>query len=113
MIKNLKALRKESGISQRQLGESIGVSQQSINKYENYEIEPDIQTLIAIAQFFHTSVDYLVGNSEIRRIIEKTTPFELNDEEASFIENYRQLCDSERKSLHLVADNYIALRKKT
>lgn len=112
MIKNLKALRKENGISQRQLGESIGVSQQSINKYENYEIEPDIHTLILIAQFFHTSVDYLVGNSDIRRTIERTTPFELNDDEASFIEGYRRLSDSERKSLRLVEDNYLALRKK-
>ncbi|MBR6473989.1 MAG: helix-turn-helix transcriptional regulator, partial [Lachnospiraceae bacterium] len=36
MIKNLKSLRKEKGISQKSLGEVIGVSQQSINKYENY-----------------------------------------------------------------------------
>lgn len=59
MIRNLKKLRTEKGVSQRQLGEAIGVSQQSINKYENYEIEPDIRTLIMMAQYFDTSVDYL------------------------------------------------------
>ncbi len=47
MIKNLKALRKEYNISQQQLANIIGVSQQSINKYENHNVEPDIETLKA------------------------------------------------------------------
>ncbi len=51
MIKNLKALRKEYNISQQQLANIIGVSQQSINKYENHNVEPDIETLKAIATF--------------------------------------------------------------
>lgn len=112
MIKNLKKLRAEIGVSQRQLGECIGVSQQSINKYENYEIEPDIRTLIQMADYFETSVDYLVGHSDIRRVIEHTTPFELNDEEVAFMDNYRKLSREERDSLNFVATNYMNLRKK-
>ena len=46
MVKNLKLLRTKYNISQQQLAELVGVSQQSINKYENHKIEPDIQTLI-------------------------------------------------------------------
>ena len=107
MIKNLKKLRTEMGISQRQLGEQIGVSQQSINKYENHEIEPDIRILIKMADFFQTSLDYLVGHTDIRYIIEERTTFDLNAEEALFIDNYRKLSKSERDSLLLVAENYI------
>ncbi len=112
MIKNLKKLRNELGISQRRLGEHIGVSQQSINKYENYEIEPDIQTLIQIADYFETSVDYLIGHTEIRHIIEPTHAFDLNEEEAVLVSNYRQLSKPERDSLLMVTENYINLRKK-
>lgn len=112
MIKNLKKLRTETGISQRQLGEKIGVSQQSINKYENHEIEPDIHTLIQMADFFQTSMDYLVGHTNVRHIIEDRSTFDLNAEEASFIDNYRKLSKLERDSLLLVAENYIALKKK-
>lgn len=64
MIKNLKALRKEYNISQQQLANIIGVSQQSINKYENHNVEPDIETLKAIATFFNTTIDFLVGFDE-------------------------------------------------
>lgn len=110
MIKNLRLLRTEKGISQRQLGEQIGVSQQSINKYENYEIEPDIHTLILIARYFHTSVDFLIGNSDVRHVIEHIEPFYLNNDESAFIEEYRQLSDPEKQSLRLVAENYLALK---
>ena len=61
MIKNLKTLRKQKGISQRDLAEILMVSQQSINKYENHNVEPDIETLIKMADYFQVSLDYLVG----------------------------------------------------
>ena len=51
MIKNLKELRIQKGISQQKLADVIGISQQSINKYENHNIEPDIATLILIANY--------------------------------------------------------------
>lgn len=64
MVENLKKLRKKHKISQKQLADVIGVSQQSINKYENHNIEPDIDTLKALANYFNTSIDYLVGYSD-------------------------------------------------
>ena len=106
MIQNLKKLRMEMGISQKALGEKIGVSQQSINKYENYAIEPDIKTLILIAQFFQTSVDYLIGNTTVRRIIEVTSTYELNEDEANLLEGYRKLNDTEKESIRLIISNY-------
>ena len=63
MLDNLKLLRSASGISQKTLADSIGISQQSVNKYENHNIEPDIATLSRIADYFHVSIDYLVGRT--------------------------------------------------
>ena len=64
MIKNLKKLRKQKGISQQALADAVGVSQQAVNKYENQNSEPGIDTLIAMANYFDTSVDHLIGKSE-------------------------------------------------
>lgn len=72
MIANLKKLRSEYNISQQQLADVIGVSQQSINKYENHNIEPDIETLKTMANFFNTSIDYLVGYEENKTEIGNT-----------------------------------------
>lgn len=75
-MKNLKKLREERSISQQALGEHFCLSQQSIHKYENGRAEPDIETLIALAEFFHTSVDYLIGHTD------NSAPVNLNAEVA-------------------------------
>lgn len=63
MVANLKRLRTRMGVSQQQIAEIIGTSQQSVNKYENHSIEPDIQTLKKLADFFGITIDYLVGHT--------------------------------------------------
>lgn len=62
----LKDLRIERGISQDELANVLGCSQSTINNYEKGKHEPDIDMLISMARFFKVSVDYLIGNSEIR-----------------------------------------------
>ena len=62
-MKNLKALRLSKKLSQQQLALRLDLSQQTIYKYENGITEPDIATLIKLADYFNTSVVYLIGNT--------------------------------------------------
>lgn len=96
MLPNLKRLREESGISQQKLADAVRVSQPSIYKYENQNIEPDITTLSAMADYFNTSIDYIVGRTDERRPIEHTETFQLNHYEAELITGVRCLSDKER-----------------
>ncbi|MBQ7046916.1 MAG: helix-turn-helix transcriptional regulator [Oscillospiraceae bacterium] len=106
MVENLKKLRNKKGVSQQKLANTIEVSQQSINKYENHKIEPDIQTLIKIADFFETSVDYLIGHSDIDHVIEKVSKYDLNEDEVYLINNYRKLSKRQKESIKLIIENY-------
>lgn len=63
-MKNLRKLRTERNLSQQKLADAVGVSQQSINKYENGLAQPDLQMLMQLASFFHTSIDYLIGYAD-------------------------------------------------
>ena len=108
MVKNLKALREEAGMSQKALAEKIGVSQQSINKYENHNIEPDIDTLVRIADCFDTSVDYLIGCTTVRRRIEPVYTLALNEQEQELIKTFRTLTASQKKAVRTVAASYHA-----
>lgn len=108
MLKNLKKLREEACVSQQALANAIGVSQQSINKYENHNIEPDISTLIQIADFFSTSVDFLIGHSEIRRKVEAVEFFELNEAESQIICLYRALSSPQRAAVTAVIKSYFS-----
>ncbi len=106
MIKNLRLLRESHGISQQKLADAVGLTQQSINKYENHKIEPDIATLMLIADFFHTSVDFLIGHTEAQAESEGVPVFKLNADEIRLVNQYRQLSLKEKDSIHLVMDNY-------
>lgn len=105
MVKNLRKLRIDKGISQQELADVIGTSQQSVNKYENHNVEPDISALIRLADYFETSIDYLVGHNSpvIPNMIEEIEP---TKEETALIHKYRCLSKDEKESIQLILKNY-------
>lgn len=64
MGKRIKQLRVDAKISQQELGDIIGVTKVSISGYESGNRVPTLENLIAIANHFGTSVDYLVGREK-------------------------------------------------
>ena len=57
--KNIAELRKNSGMTQEQLAETLGVSAQTISKWENEVTMPDIMLLPVIAGCFNITIDEL------------------------------------------------------
>ncbi len=97
MVKNLKKLRTEQGVSQQALASAIGISQQSVNKYENHSVEPDITTLISIADYFNVTVDYLVGRTE-----EKNDDVSLTPAEIALLRSYKGLSVKEKTCIDTI-----------
>lgn len=60
-LTRLKDLRRQSGLSQEQLANRIGVSRQAISKWESGTGRPEIENLVALADVFAVSVDALLG----------------------------------------------------
>ena len=57
----LKELRMRQGFSQTELANKLGIKRVTYNKYELGNNEPDIKTMIEIANYFGVSLDYLCG----------------------------------------------------
>lgn len=53
-------LRKKNGWSQEELGEMIGVSRQSISKYEGAQVIPDLDKILKLSQVFGVTTDFLM-----------------------------------------------------
>ena len=64
--RRLLALREEKELTQRQVADAVGSTQQKISNYEHETVEPDCETLVKLADFFDTTVDYLLGRSSQR-----------------------------------------------
>lgn len=79
-MNRIRQLRKERGLSITKLAEKIGVSYQSLRRYEVGEREPNMQFLIKLANFFDVTVDYLIGREPKGKTIKTYQYYVLDDD---------------------------------
>ena len=60
---NIRALREDNDLRQRQLAELLNVSQNTYSQYETGVIALTAEHLVKLADFYHVSVDYLLGRT--------------------------------------------------
>ena len=77
----IKELRIALNLSQVKLAEALGVSKQCVSNWENDNIQPSIEMLIKLAQFFRVSCDYLLGLS-FEKVVDVS---DLTDEEIAHV----------------------------
>ena len=71
----LKVLRVSNGYSQTQIAQSLGTVQGVVSKYECGIREPDLKMLVKIADFYHVSLDYLLGRNRTASLLEEEECF--------------------------------------
>ena len=76
--------RKELGLSQEALGEQLGVSRQSIYKWESDTVLPEVEKLIALSRLFSVSVGWLLGEEDAETGEEGPAP-ELTDTQLAMV----------------------------
>ena len=60
----LRELRKKRNITQLKLAMDLGLNQNAVSRYETGEREADYATLIALADYFGVSIDYLLERTD-------------------------------------------------
>jgi len=110
-MKNLRKLREETKISQNKLADHLGLAQPQIHQYESGTFEPEIAMLKEFANFFNTSIDYIVGHIDIKQRIEHTEGFALNENEAALIEKYRKLKNNAQSTIMNMLDTLLESAK--
>lgn len=94
----IKALRKEHGLTQTELGEVVGFTHVAVVKWENGQREPDFSTLIKLADYFGVSTDYLLGREEKKSVMQRPT--------SELVEKYQHLFyDSDFVKIAKIYDN--------
>ena len=97
----LRQLRKTHGITQEQLATIIGVERSSIGKYEGKQgTIPSDDVKLRIAEYFHVSIDYLMGNTDV------SIPYSESDHDSPMTREEQQLLNDFR-SLNRQGKDYI------
>lgn len=64
-MNNLKAARKAKGLTQTEVAQAIGLTQNGYSYWENGKAKIDKDQILKLAALFEVSVDYLLGNTEV------------------------------------------------
>lgn len=66
MLDRIKDLRIDNDLKQREVAEAIGITQRKYSYIERRIQEPGIDLIIALAEFYETSIDYLLGKTDVK-----------------------------------------------
>ena len=66
-------LRKTKGLSQEELGNELGVSRQTVSKWELGQSYPDFQKLVILSDFFNISLDKLIKDIDLDDVRENNS----------------------------------------
>ena len=110
----IKQLRLKAGLTQEQLGSSLGISAQSVSKWENGVTMPDVSILpllsselgVTIDEIFDLTTDQKLQRIERRLDIEEEFSDSVFQEYASFLKHQLDEADDKRKVLSLLARLY-------
>ena len=61
LSENIRLLRIQCGLNQVELAKKLNVSKQCVSNWENDNVLPSITMLLQLADFFHTTTDFLLG----------------------------------------------------
>lgn len=103
---NIRRLRKNQGMTQAQLARGVGVSAQTVSKWETETTLPDIGCLPAISAFFGVSIDELFNGPQSRCVDDIRPVVEHSGTDKDFLlRTYAQMYDGEAGPWNLSVEN--------
>lgn len=97
-MKNLKNIREKRNINQLKLAIDIGITQESISKYETGKAFPSKDVLIKLADYLNCSVDYLLDRTTNPNMVENKK-LDTNDKLENLIFRYNRLSEENKNKL--------------
>ena len=87
---NLKNLRKDKNLTQKQVATELNIATPTYNHYESGRYEPDLKTITKLADYFGCSIDYLLGHQTKGLIYTN----DLTETQSAFVKKVITLDDS-------------------
>lgn len=81
-MNRLKELRKQKGLTLAELGKEVNLKNNTLSRYERGIREPNISTLIKLANLFDVTVDYIIGREPKNKTIRSYHYYIINEDYA-------------------------------
>ena len=103
----LKSLRKETGLTQKEIASKLNISQAAYAQWENGVKSPARENLTTLANILKTSTDYLLGNSEL-----KDPEDQLSNVELLFRKTSKNMTPEQKETFQKELLEFMEIRRK-
>ena len=102
LTNKMRELRKKYGYTQEEVSQHLNIQRQTYSNYENATRTPPLDIIIALADLYHVSIDYLVCGSSLSVPTVPATP-PLNNAEKKLVSEFSLLPEHSKKEvLHFI-----------
>lgn len=104
MKNNLKQLRNKKGLLQTKVAMDLNTTQETISSYETGRVFPSADMLIALADYYETSIDYLLGRTKYDMPIDSVKPDTITDKQFTIINKISKLSEIDQVKIESYID---------
>lgn len=104
ILKNLRAIRRKSLLTQRQVADKLGIHCTTYTKYETGNSEPSLDVLVKLADMFDVTTDYLLERTDRPHLPRSEAT--LSSDEEDFLAAYRAASSDDKAIIDIIVRRY-------
>ena len=104
MKNNLKEIRNSKGLLQIKVAMDLSITQETVSSYETGRVLPSSDMLIKLADYYDTSIDYLLCRTEYNLPINRVKPNNISDKNFNILNKINNLSNNDKDKIEAYID---------
>ncbi len=104
MKNNLKEIRNNKGLLQTKVAMDLNITQETVSSYETGRVLPSSDMLIKLADYYNTSIDYLLCRTNYDMPINRIKPNNINDTDFAILNKINNLSNIDKSKIEAYID---------
>jgi transcriptional regulator with XRE-family HTH domain len=103
-MNNLKQIRNNKGLLQTKVAIDLNITQETVSSYETGRVLPSSDMLIQLADYYNTSIDYLLCRTKYDLPIDRIKPNNINDRDFIILNRINKLSNTDKDKIEAYID---------
>ncbi len=103
-MNNLKQIRNNKGLLQTKVAMDLNITQETVSSYETGRVLPSSDMLINLADYYNTSIDYLLCRTKYDLSIDSIKPNNINDRDFIILNKINKLSNADKDKIEAYID---------
>lgn len=101
---NLKQIRNSKNLLQTKVAMDLNITQETVSSYETGRVLPSSDMLIKLADYYNTSIDYLLNRTKYDMPIDRVKPNSVSDRDFSILNKINNLSNEDKAKIEAYID---------